>query len=167
MIGTCQYPPVFAAGAGHPFTDEFQDWIREHMMARIQIDPNKDEGTRTFSKPADAAERRARLVPQIVEMFTQGMSRGAIARQLLISHRTVSRIIEDEGARVGPARVLEPLVAPARFKGRICGGFYQDRIDERALWVEMAFERGYTTAAISEALGISGSAVGRIKARES
>lgn len=136
-------------------------------MSRIQIDPHKDEGASISTKPADAAERRAKLVPQVVELFSQGMSRGAIARTLLTSHRTVSRIIEDEGARVGPARVLEPLVAPTRFKGRICGGFYQDRINERKKWVDMAFERGYTTAAISEALGISGSAVGRIKARES
>ena len=98
-------PPVFTAGPGFPFTDEFQEVIRAKMEQGIpkELKPRTDrrEGCNigNAAKAASAAKRRAELAPVIIRMFARGATKRAIGQDLGVSDFYVSRVLREAGER--------------------------------------------------------------------
>lgn len=145
-------PQVFQCGPGAPFTDRFQDMLREAMIRDIpkHLRPRrpKDTVTPNTGKARKAAAQRAKDAPVVIRMFERGAMKSAIAKELGVSTFYVDRILEE-----------------ANVKNRNQSNRMRSAYTRRAEYAPRIMElraTGASHAAIGAAIGLASATVRRI-----
>lgn len=142
-------PQVFQCGPGAPFTDRFQDMLREAMIRDIprHMRPRqpKDTITPNAGRTRRAAARRAKDSDVIIRMFKRGMKKNAIAEELALSRTYIDRVLDEGGIT---HRGFQAIARARR--------------DELAPRVMQLRATGASHAAIGAAIGLASATVARI-----
>lgn len=142
-------PQVFQCGPGEPFTDRFQDMLREAMIRDIprHMRPRQPKTTNVggIVKSRSAAARRAKDSDVIIRMFKRGMKKNAIAEELALSRTYIDRVLDEGGITHRGFQAI----ARAR----------RDDLAPRVLALRAT---GASHAAIGAAIGLASATVARI-----